>query len=709
MDCPAGGLALIRNDPDWLHRWILKGGATMNPALKHSLSLAIMILITMIWTLAAQAQNQPIAPGQQGVSPSRGAEVEKQFHKARESFLKKDYQNAAVEIRQGAEFLKKEAEQAAGEGKQALLASAEELEQLADRERKGAVNSTRELEQAFARANHALAKYYQGKASESWARRAFSEAGRDLREATVFLENALGWADYQLEAESRDTIKAAKAIGEKMQQGAGWIESEAGKAIEAMRKEIDEAGQKMRFLKLSQSPSISVSERAGGPVDLSTAIIQAAKMNMPAVVYIEVTESRVVENPFWGFGNEPFFHRFFGVPKMPRKFKQELKGLGSGMILDSRGNILTNNHVAGGATKMRVTLADGTRYPARLVGADPKTDLAVIQISAQENLPYVTFGNSDKVEVGEWVVAIGAPRALEKSVTQGIISAKHRTGVTDPSGYQDFLQTDAPINPGNSGGPLLNLYGEVIGVNAAIASESGGFEGIGFTIPSNIAIYVSKALIAHGKVERGWLGISIRDLTPEIAQSLRLEATKGALVADVVKGGPAEKAGLKKNDVVIGYLGKDVPDSSTFRNEVAATPIGQEAKIVVLREGKKEELTVRVGSLEEGIKIMAAALKDRFGLEVRPVTAKEVEKYGLNSNQGVTITWVDPKGPFGQAGFEVDDMILQVENLPIAGLEGYVSVMSALKPNQKVSVMALDHRTGNVGTIMVAIGKVPPT
>ena len=439
-------------------------------------------------------------------------------------------------------------------------------------------------------------------------------------------------------------------------------------------------------------------------VDLSTAIVQVAKQSIPAVVAVEVTESQEVTNPFWGFEQDPSFRRFFNMPKMPRKFKQEMKGLGSGIIIDPQGHIITNYHVAGGATQLKVFLSNGNQYPAKLVGGDPKTDLAVIQVSTKETLPHLSFGDSDKLEVGEWVVAIGAPRALESSVTQGIISAKHRRGISDPSGYQDFLQTDAPINPGNSGGPLLNLQGEVVGVNAAIATESGGFEGIGFTIPSNIAVYVCKALIAHGKVERGWLGISIRDLTPELAKELHVEPPRGALIMDVVKGGPAEKAGLKKNDVVITYQGEDISDSSTFRNEVAATPIGQEAKITVLRGGKKEEFTVKVGNLEEGAKIMAAALKDRFGLEVRPVTPKEVEKYGMNSNQGVVITWVDPKGPFGEAGFEVNDMILQIDSLPIVGLDGFVSVMSALKPDQKISVMALDHRTGNVGTIVVALG-----
>ena len=222
------------------------------------------------------------------------------------------------------------------------------------------------------------------------------------------------------------------------------------------------------LLSLQSVPVLAVEK--GKPVDLSTAIIQVAKQNLPAVVYIEVTESREVTNPFLPFENDPFFRRFFGAPKMPPKFKQEVKGLGSGMIIDAQGHILTNYHVAGGATKLEVTLADGSKYPATLVGGDPKTDLAVIRIQPKEKLPHVAFGDSDKAEVGEWVVAIGAPRALEKSVTQGIISAKHRRGITDPTGYQDFLQTDAAINPGNSGGPLLNLYGEVVGVNAAIAT-----------------------------------------------------------------------------------------------------------------------------------------------------------------------------------------------------------------------------------------------
>ena len=439
------------------------------------------------------------------------------------------------------------------------------------------------------------------------------------------------------------------------------------------------------------------------PVDLSTAIIQIAKQSMPTVVYIEVTETKEVVNPLLPFENDPFFRRFFGGPKMPRKFKQELKGLGSGMIIDPEGHILTNYHVAGGAAKMEVTLADGSKYPARLVGGDPKTDLAVIKISARERLPHITFGDSDKAEVGEWVVAIGAPRALEKTVTQGIISAKHRRGITDPNSYQDFLQTDAPINPGNSGGPLLNLYGQVIGVNAAIATESGGFEGIGFTIPSNMAQYVAKALIAHGKVERGWLGVTIRNLTPELAKGLHAETLKGVLIADVAKGGPADKAGLKKNDVVIAYRGKEISESGQLRTEVAETPIGSEAKVTVLRGGKREELTVKVGSLEASVRVLASVVKERLGAEVRSPNSAEVNKYGLNPNQGVMITWLDPKGPMREAGFEVGDMILAIDNQPIESMEGFVDLVSLLKPKQKISVLALDHRTGNTGTVQVSL------
>jgi serine protease Do len=443
---------------------------------------------------------------------------------------------------------------------------------------------------------------------------------------------------------------------------------------------------------------------ARGSVDLTTAIMQVAKQTIPAVVHIEVTERQTVPNPFSPFDQEPFFQHFFDLPRnMPKKFNREVKGLGTGMLMDAQGHILTNHHVVGGATKIEVLLANGHTYPARLVGTDPKTDLAVIKIDVKEALPSVTFGDSDAVEVGEWVVAIGHPRGLDQTVTQGIISAKHRRGISDPSSYQDFLQTDAAINPGNSGGPLLNLRGEVIGVNAAIASQTGGFEGIGFAIPSNMAVYVAKALMAHGKVERAWLGVSVQDVTPEVAKSAGIEERKGALIAEVVKGGPAEQAGLRRGDVVIAYGGKDVTDASALRNAVAATPIGHEVQVTVLRGGQTQELTAKVGNLAEANKALLAAVEKHLGVEVRPVTSKEAERYGLDRHQGVTITHVAPNGAMGKAGFEVQDILLAIDGQSIDNAESLVALTAALKPQQRITVLALDHRSGNTGDVQVII------
>jgi serine protease Do len=452
-----------------------------------------------------------------------------------------------------------------------------------------------------------------------------------------------------------------------------------------------------------QAAPAQEAEKTKGPVDLITAIVQVAQQAIPAVVHIEVTQRQTVTSPLLPFENDPFFRRFFGVPETPRKFKRELKGLGTGMIMDSKGHILTNNHVVAGATQIQVLLASGEQYPAIVVGTDPKTDLAVIQISAKKSLPQVSFGDSDKVAVGEWVVAIGHPRGLDQTVTQGIISAKHRTEIMDPSSYQDFLQTDAAINPGNSGGPLLNLRGEVIGVNAAIVSQSGGYEGIGFAIPSKMALYIAQQLIARGKVERGWLGVSVQDLTPELAKSFDAEGAKGALIAEVVKGGPAEKAGMKKGDIVIAYREKEITNASTLRNEAAIGPIGQEAKVTVLRKGKKEELTVKIGNLEDATKLLSASVKERLGAELRPVTPDEAEKYGFGPQQGVVIAWVDPKGPLGQVGFEVGDVILEINGQPVESVEELSGLVNTVKPGQKIAVVAFDHRTGNSGSVEVVV------
>jgi len=444
-------------------------------------------------------------------------------------------------------------------------------------------------------------------------------------------------------------------------------------------------------------------ERGKSPVDLSTAIIQVAKKNILAVVHIEVTGQQEVAIPSLPFNDDPFFRRFFGVPQGPRKFKKETKGLGTGMIIDSQGHILTNYHVVGNATKIDVLLSNGSSFQAKLIGSDPKTDLAVIKISTKEQLPFVAFGDSDKVEVGEWVVAIGHPRGLDQTVTQGIISAKHRRGITDPSSYQDFLQTDAAINPGNSGGPLLNLRGEVIGVNTIIVSGSGGFEGIGLSIPSNISQHVAKLLISHGKVERGWLGISAQDVTPEIAKNLAVEFRRGALIGDVVKNGPAERAGIKKNDIVITFQGKEVTSAAMLRNEISLSPIGKDLRMVIVRAGKRQEVTVRIGDPKDATRAINAAIRERLGADVRSMTRKEAENYRLNMNEGVVITSLEQNGPLGRVGFEVGDIILEINGQSVGGLDSFSQMVASLRPNQRITLLAFDHDSGNSGYVTVTL------
>jgi len=450
---------------------------------------------------------------------------------------------------------------------------------------------------------------------------------------------------------------------------------------------------------------LQYSEVLGQTPDLSTAIQTVAKNTIPAVVHIEVTERQEVSNPLLPFENDPFLRRFFGK-NLPRKFQREVRGLGTGIIMDSEGHILTNYHVVGGATKTEVTLADGRRFTGKsikLIGTDPKTDLAVIKIEDKVPLPYVKMGDSDKMEVGQWVVAIGHPRGLDETVTQGIISAKHRRGISDPSSYQDYLQTDAAINPGNSGGPLLNLNGEVIGINAAILSESGGFEGLGFAVPSNMARHIAEELIANGKVTRGWLGISIQDLTPDLAESMKISGAKGALVADVIKGSPADEAGIKQGDVVVAFQNKPIEDASSLQNSVSIAAIGSTVDLTVLRNGSKQNVKVKIGNMEEEQEMLAASLKKQFGIVVRSLTPQETEQYGIGSQGGVAITEVDSKGPFGKAGFEKGDLILQVESQPVGGPDSLFTILSAIGHHKKVTVAAVDQKTGQSGSVEVTL------
>jgi serine protease Do len=446
----------------------------------------------------------------------------------------------------------------------------------------------------------------------------------------------------------------------------------------------------------------AAAQKTGFPV-LTTAIADVAEKAMPAVVHIEVTQRVEVPAPTLPFESDPFFRYFFGGPAGPRTYRREMRGIGTGMIIDAEGHILTNHHVVSGATKITVKMASGEEFGAKIVGVDPKTDLAVIQIKAPKDIPYLTFGDSDKLRVGEWVVAIGNPRGLEQTVTAGIISAKHRTGILDPSSYQDYMQTDAAINPGNSGGPLLNLAGEVIGVNAAIVSESGGFEGIGFAIPSNMAMAIADALIKTGKVLRGWLGVNVQELTAPLAKGLNLKAVKGALVTAVTKGGPAEKAGIQRGDVITSVDGVTVESANDFRNRIAASRAGKKMEIGLWRNGERVSAQAVVAVYSPSPRMVAVELSNKLGVEVKEISVLEARRMRLDSREGVILTKVDPRGPAGRAGLEPGDVIFQVNNQAVRGLKDYNRLLGQLQRDGEVLLLVRDTQTGEVGYLTLVV------
>ncbi|MBP1713850.1 MAG: serine protease [Deltaproteobacteria bacterium] len=438
-----------------------------------------------------------------------------------------------------------------------------------------------------------------------------------------------------------------------------------------------------------------------GPVDLANAIADVAQNAMPAVVHIEVTQRVEVPSPPGPFESDPFFRYFFGPPPGPRTYKKEMRGIGSGMVLDEEGYILTNFHVISGASKITVKTSVGEEFEAKIVGSDPKTDLAVIRIKANKNIPFLAFGDSDRLRVGEWVVAIGNPRGLEQTVTAGIISAKHRVGVLDPSSYQDYIQTDAAINPGNSGGPLLNLNGEVIGVNAAIVSESGGFEGIGFAIPSNMAKAVAEAIVKHGKVVRGWLGVAVQEMTNSLAKNLSARGTKGALVTGVTKGGPAEKAGIKKGDVIVSFDGIPLEGVNDFRNRLAASRVGRTVEIGLLRKGEMLTIQASIAAYKPTPLQTAVELRGKLGIDVKEISNLEARRRRMETREGVLLTKVDPNSPADRAGLEVGDVIHQINNQNLRGVGDYARILESIQAGEEVLLLVRDGRTGEVGFLTV--------
>ncbi len=411
------------------------------------------------------------------------------------------------------------------------------------------------------------------------------------------------------------------------------------------------------------------------------AFTNLVKVVTPSVVNISTVSKKKLVQPF--FEISPFFDDFFGGRPQPR-YRRETS-LGSGVIINKEGYILTNDHVVKDAESIRVKLSNEKVYDGRVVGEDPKTDLAVVKINAKEELPTAVLGDSDKLQVGQWAIAIGNPFGLDRTVTVGVISATGRANMGIEA-YEDFIQTDASINPGNSGGPLLNIYGEVIGINTAIVAAG---QGIGFAIPINMAKQVVGQLIKKGNVTRGWLGISIQPVTDEIAQSFGLKKAVGALVSDVMAGSPAEKAGLKQGDVITRFAGKEIRDPRQLQMIVADTPVGQKAEVDIFRDGKPLKLSVTLASTES-----AQARKPRstapqsgwFGLTVEDLP-RNMRISGLT---GVIVTAVDPEGPATEAGIQQGDVIVSVNQKRIANISDYAKAMK--EADQRGSVALLVRR-----------------
>jgi serine protease Do len=409
---------------------------------------------------------------------------------------------------------------------------------------------------------------------------------------------------------------------------------------------------------------------------LSQAFVAVAEDVRPVVVSITTEKEITVEDPherFPGlheFFGEPFFRRFFG----PREgFKQ--RGLGSGVIVSGDGYILTNNHVAGGADELSVRMDDGRTFDAKVVGTDEKSDLAVIKIEANGTLPYARLGDSDALDVGEWVVAIGSPFYLEHTVTAGIVSAKGRSGVLQPSDvYEDFIQTDAAINPGNSGGPLVNLDGEVVGVNTAIATRTGGYQGVGFAIPVNMARSVMDDLIHEGRVIRGWLGVMIGGVDRDLAESLGLPRPEGALVNQVLPESPAAEGGLKEGDVILSIDDHRIETVDQLRNRVAMTRPGTQVEVKIARGGNERVLRVTLGELpaDEEQRQLAARSGDPFGLEVTPLTPDLAEQLGTELREGGLVVESVAEGSVAEEkGLEPGDVIREMAGEGVTTVEDY--------------------------------------
>jgi len=459
---------------------------------------------------------------------------------------------------------------------------------------------------------------------------------------------------------------------------------------------------------LGGEDSSAVQQPAPPPAPVSvdgvrTSYADIVERTSPAVVRIESDIKTKAQTMQFPFGDDPLFR---GFPGQQQQRPQLERGIGSGVIVSADGTILTNNHVVEGADKITVQMSDDKTFIAKVVGADKPSDLAVLKIEAQ-NLPYLTLGNSDNVRVGDIVLAIGNPLGIGQTVTAGIISAKgRRTGLSDGTSFEDFLQTDAPINRGNSGGALVNLAGELIGINSQILSPggaNGGNIGIGFSIPSNMAKMVMEQLLKDGKVHRGMLGIFIQNITDDTAKALDLKDTQGVLVSDVTKGSAAERAGIKRGDIITAINGEKIEDSNVFRNKVASTPPGTEITLSVTRDGQSQEIKAKLDEFDVnavsrdqnngGDEDQPQPEKEsgKLGLSLQPVTPDIARQRKLPSNDGLVITDIDPTGPAAEAGLARGDVILEVNKQAVASPD---DVRAALDKSGARPVLLLVSRRG---------------
>jgi serine protease Do len=413
---------------------------------------------------------------------------------------------------------------------------------------------------------------------------------------------------------------------------------------------------------------------------------QVAAAVRPSVININALT--VVRNPFAAprspmedFFGEEFFRRFFGEPRERRQ-----RSLGSGVIVDGSGIALTNAHVVDGAADIEVVLADGKKSRARVIGADAKSDLAVLRIAGDGPYPAARLGDSDAVEVGDWVLAIGSPFGFTQTVTAGIISAKGRALGQGP--FDDFLQTDAAINPGNSGGPLVNLAGEVVGINTAIVSRTGGSLGIGFAIPINLARRVYTDLNARGRVSRGWLGVSVQPLTPELARSFGAPDDRGVLVAEVVDGSPAQKAGLQAGDIIVEFNGKTVTRPDDLQRAVGLTEPGQGARLRVLRDRRARMVELRIGDASNDDDPSSGGEgRNLLGLDVRPLTPDLVRQLGLPRPEGVVVAAVESGSPADAGGVQPGDVVREVNRQPVRSLADFTRLVRTLRRGERVTLL----------------------